>query len=108
MAPVAEALAKGLSVVIAPEGTRSQYGTLLPFKKGPFHLAIKHQVPIVPVVLHNSWDALPKGGLLIQPADIRITVLPPVQTTGWNKKYINRHVADTRTLFLKALGQDET
>jgi len=108
LAPVAEALANGLSIVIAPEGTRSQYGTLLPFKKGPFHLAIDHRVPIVPVVLHNSWDALPKGGLLMQPADIRITVLPPVQTTDWNKKDINKHIADIRSLFLKALGQEDT
>ncbi len=71
-------LAGGRSLVIAPEGTRSTLGEVQPFKHGAFLLAKKAQVPIVPIVLHNVKDALPKGGLMIRPATIRITVLPPV------------------------------
>ena len=74
-----DVLASGRSLVIAPEGTRSVLGEIQPFKHGAFYLARKADVPLVPIVLHNVKDALPKGGLLIRPARIRITVLPPVQ-----------------------------
>jgi putative phosphoserine phosphatase / 1-acylglycerol-3-phosphate O-acyltransferase len=73
-----EVLQSGRSLLIAPEGTRSTLGNIQPFKHGAFLLAKKARVPIVPIVLHNVKDALPKGGYLIRPATIRITVLPPV------------------------------
>lgn len=73
-----EVLQSGRSLLIAPEGTRSTLGNIQPFKAGAFFLAKKARVPVVPIVLHNVKDALPKGGWLIRPATIRITVLPPV------------------------------
>ncbi|MEH6551479.1 MAG: HAD-IB family hydrolase [Pseudomonadales bacterium] len=73
-----QALVGGKSLVIAPEGTRSATGELLDFKPGAFYLAKKMGVPIVPVVLHNVADALPKGRLLLRPATIQVTVLPPI------------------------------
>jgi putative phosphoserine phosphatase/1-acylglycerol-3-phosphate O-acyltransferase len=73
-----EALLAGKSLAIAPEGTRSASGELLEFKHGAFYLAKKLEVPIVPVVLHNVADALPKGKLLLRPTTIRVTVLPPL------------------------------
>ncbi|MBN7799004.1 HAD-IB family hydrolase [Parahaliea mediterranea] len=73
-----EVLQGGRSLLIAPEGTRSTLGNIQPFKAGAFFLAKKAKVPVVPIVLHNVKDALPKGGYLIRPATIRITVLPPV------------------------------
>jgi putative phosphoserine phosphatase/1-acylglycerol-3-phosphate O-acyltransferase len=71
-------LASGRSLVIAPEGTRSTLGDIQPFKHGAFFLARKAGVPIVPIVLHNVKDALPKGGLLVRPATVRVTVLEPI------------------------------
>ena len=71
-------LANGRSLVIAPEGSRSTLGDIQPFKHGAFYIARKAGVPIVPLVLHNVKDALPKGGWMIRPATIRVTVLPPV------------------------------
>ncbi len=73
-----EALRNGKSLVIAPEGTRSATGELLEFKQGAFFMARKLGVPIVPVILHNVSDALPKGKLLVRPATIQVTVLPPL------------------------------
>jgi putative phosphoserine phosphatase/1-acylglycerol-3-phosphate O-acyltransferase len=72
-------LASGRSLVIAPEGTRSTLGDIQPFKHGAFFLARKAGVPIVPIILHNVKDALPKGGMVVRPATIRVTVLDPVQ-----------------------------
>jgi putative phosphoserine phosphatase/1-acylglycerol-3-phosphate O-acyltransferase len=73
-----EVLRRGKSLVIAPEGTRSATGELLEFKQGAFYIARKMKVPIVPVVLHNVSDALPKGKLLVRPATVQVTVMPPV------------------------------
>jgi putative phosphoserine phosphatase/1-acylglycerol-3-phosphate O-acyltransferase len=73
-----DVLASGRSLVIAPEGTRSTLGDIQPFKHGAFFLARKAGVPLVPIVLHNVKDALPKGGLLVRPATIRVTVMEPI------------------------------
>ena len=55
-----EVLKKGLHMVIYPEGTRSSDGRLLPFKKGPFHLAMDSGVPVIPVTLLGTFESWPK------------------------------------------------
>ena len=52
-----------LSVVIAPEGTRSHTGELGPFKLGPMHLAVASHAPLVPMIIHGSARAMPHGQL---------------------------------------------
>ena len=79
-----KALSEGKSLVIAPEGTRSATGEVEPFKPGAFYLAKKMRVPIVPLVLHNVSDALPKGKFLLRPATIGVTVLPPIDPAQLN------------------------
>jgi putative phosphoserine phosphatase/1-acylglycerol-3-phosphate O-acyltransferase len=103
--PAVEALERGTSVVIAPEGTRSPTLRLGRFKKGAFHLALQARAPMVPVVIHNTTDALPKGALVPHPAAIRVEVLPPIDTRAWRVETIDRHIADVRSAFLRALGQ---
>jgi 1-acyl-sn-glycerol-3-phosphate acyltransferase len=56
-------LASGTHVWIAPEGTRSRTGALLPFKKGAFYLAFEAGLPILPVTLQGTREALPAKGL---------------------------------------------
>jgi 1-acyl-sn-glycerol-3-phosphate acyltransferase len=73
-------LREGCSVVFFPEGTRSLDGRILPFNDGPFQLAIREQVPIVPLVLDGSGSALPRDSWIFGPAqDIRLIVLKPVE-----------------------------
>ena len=105
--PALDALRAGTSLVIAPEGTRSQTERLGPFKKGAFHLAMQAGVPIVPIVIHNALESQPKGETLFRPATIRVQVLPPVPTDEWSAATIDRHVAEVRGLFLRALGQED-
>ena len=57
-------MVEGKSVCMSPEGTRSVTPKLAPFKKGAFHLAMQAGVPIVPIVIHNSSDIMPKGEMI--------------------------------------------
>jgi putative phosphoserine phosphatase/1-acylglycerol-3-phosphate O-acyltransferase len=105
LASAVDALHRGTSIAIAPEGTRSATPRLGRFKKGAFHLAMQAGVPMVPIVIHNAQDALPKGALVTHPATIRVDVLAPVETREWSAQSIDRHVAEVHSAFLRALGQ---
>ncbi|NNE61946.1 MAG: 1-acyl-sn-glycerol-3-phosphate acyltransferase, partial [Woeseia sp.] len=98
-------LRSGLSLAIAPEGTRSNSDRLGPFKKGPFHIAMQAGVPIVPIVIHNASDVLPKGGFFVRPTAVHVDVLPPVMTDDWRPETVDQHVAEVRDLYLETLGQ---
>lgn len=72
-------LSEGSPLMIFPEGTRSMDGRLRPFKHGAFTLAVRHGVPVVPVVVEGTGDALPKQGFLFRNfSQVRIKILPPV------------------------------
>lgn len=96
---------QGISVAIAPEGTRSTSTRLGAFKKGPFQLAIQSRAPIVPIVIHNAFDVAPKGEFVYRSGTVHIDVLAPVETRTWKKQSIDRHMADIRRQFLATLGQ---
>lgn len=79
MTDASRTLHQGNSVMIFPEGTRSKDGRLQSFKSGAFHLALKNEVPILPIVISGTSKAIRKGGFLINNnQDIRATVLDPV------------------------------
>ena len=105
MQPTVDALKSGMSIAIAPEGTRSKDRTLGNFKKGAFHLAMQAGVPIVPIVIKNAHDAMPKGSAFLQPSHIEVIVLAPVDVSHWKIKNLDRHIKEVRALFLKALDQ---
>jgi putative phosphoserine phosphatase/1-acylglycerol-3-phosphate O-acyltransferase len=98
---------EGKSVCMSPEGTRSVTPKLAPFKKGAFHLAMHAGVPIVPIVIQNSTDVNPKGSSIYHPATVEVEVLAPVDTSEWRVEMIDQHIDSVRSMFLKALEQDE-
>jgi 1-acyl-sn-glycerol-3-phosphate acyltransferase len=75
-------LARGMSVMIFPEGTRSRDARLLPFKSGAFRLAIEAGVPVLPVAVWGTSAGIKKGGLAVAPCDAVARILPPFPTAG--------------------------
>jgi 1-acyl-sn-glycerol-3-phosphate acyltransferase len=71
-------LALGVSVATFPEGTRSRSGKLLPFKKGPFFLAMESGAPVVPVSIWGSEKMMTKGSLQIKPGTAHLVFHPPL------------------------------
>ena len=86
---IAAKIVHGLSVVVYPEGTRSESYALRPFKKGPFVLAIAAGAPVVPVVVYGSRAVMPKGGFRVHSGTVHVHLLEPVATTGYD--YEHRH-----------------
>ncbi|MFQ5442519.1 MAG: lysophospholipid acyltransferase family protein [Thermodesulfobacteriota bacterium] len=82
----AKKIKNGTSVLVFPEGTRSPTGRLLPFKKGPFFLASKSGVDIVPLSVRGTRDIMKKGSLAINPSEVQITIGSPIPTGGLDEK----------------------
>lgn len=104
LGPAVEALREGMSLAIAPEGTRTTSPHPTRFKKGAFFMAQEAGVPIVPIVLHNTLDALPKHWYFVRPTTIDVTVLPPVETTDWKHTELNARIEEIRQLYVDVLG----
>ena len=77
-----ERLASKVSVMIFPEGTRSKTGELRDFKSGAFRLAIEAQVPILPLAVYGTRDALRKHDWRLGNAKAEVRVLDPISTEG--------------------------
>ena len=103
MQPAVDRLRHGMSVVIAPEGTRSLTPRLGQFKKGAFHIAMQAGAPIVPVVIRNTYEVMPRGSLLFRPGTVQVCALPAIDVTTWKVEDLDRHVADVQALFQRTL-----
>lgn len=82
MAQCRNRLALKVSVMMFPEGTRSPTMEMLPFKDGAFRLALEAGVPILPLAIHGTRDAIARHDWRIRPAMAVVEVLDPVDTVG--------------------------
>lgn len=83
-----EMLKNGQSLVIFPEGTRAKNGEMLEFKPGSLKLAVKANVPIVPVTIKNTYKMFEENNR-IKKADVSITFHEAIATTGLSREEIN-------------------
>ena len=79
-------MGRGLNMMVFPEGTRSHDGRLLPFKKGPFYLAMDSGVPVAPVTILGSEKLMPKGSALIHSGTVRLVFHKPLIPAQFNDK----------------------
>jgi putative phosphoserine phosphatase/1-acylglycerol-3-phosphate O-acyltransferase len=104
MKPAIDTLRQGISIAIAPEGTRSPTPRLNKFKKGAFHLAMAARVPIVPIVFRNALDALPKHAVFVRPAVIEAVVHPPIHTDSWTPAGLDDRIEEIHRLYEETLA----
>jgi 1-acyl-sn-glycerol-3-phosphate acyltransferase len=99
-------LAAGSSIMIFPEGTRSPDGHLRAFKHGAFTLAQRARVPILPIVVDGTSNALPKHGFVLRGQHaISVRVLDEIPVERICDRPVETLVADTYALFARVLGE---
>ncbi len=86
----------GRTIIMFPEGTRSPTGRLGRFKKGAFVMAIKAQVPVIPVALVGSRRVMRKGSWRIRPGRVTIRVGHPIDTSGLTLRDRDRLTQEAR------------
>jgi 1-acyl-sn-glycerol-3-phosphate acyltransferase len=82
----AEIIRNGTSVIIFPEGTRSQNQNIQSFKKGGFVLAVDSGVPIIPVIIHGTWTIMQKKQILVRPGNVVLEIKKPINTSDYTRE----------------------
>jgi 1-acyl-sn-glycerol-3-phosphate acyltransferase len=80
------AIEKGLNMIIYVEGKRSFDGKLLPFKKGPFYLAIECGVPVIPMTIVGTHYAMPKTRFAIKPGKVQVIFHDPINPEDFGSR----------------------
>lgn len=106
MRAATETLAAGNSLMIFPEGTRSPTGRMRSFRSGAFEIAQSSRVPIVPIVIQGSNDALPKAGFVLRGChDIHVEVLEPVEFERFEDLSVEDTTQMIREIIAERLGE---
>ncbi|HEY5673624.1 MAG TPA: lysophospholipid acyltransferase family protein [Malonomonas sp.] len=110
MNAAAQQVSNGVSVIVFPEGTRSPDGKLQEFKKGGALIAVKAQVPIVPVAIKGSFAVMSKDSFRIHGSDIEVEIFPPIETAGLKNSDADRLLEQARepiAAMLEGVERDE-
>jgi 1-acyl-sn-glycerol-3-phosphate acyltransferase len=104
MEKVRETVDSGYSFGIFAEGTRAMPGELLPFKKGPFHLALQTGAAIIPVCIKNTDYLMGKKTGVLNPGTMEIVLLPAIETKGLSEDELPELLRKTREAIAEELG----
>lgn len=100
------ALTGGSSIMMFPEGTRSATGKLRSFKPGAFEIAVRNRVPIQPIVIRGTSQALPKRGFVLQGRHaITVEILDPIPPESYVDEHPEELMSRVRELYRKELGE---
>ena len=94
--------ARGLSLIVFPEGTRSADGHLGPFKGGSLYPAVQAGLPIVPISVAGSRHVMKKGELTVRPGEVELTVHAPLPTTGVRREDVVAFADEVRGIVAAA------
>jgi putative phosphoserine phosphatase/1-acylglycerol-3-phosphate O-acyltransferase len=100
---VEELARKGLSILIAPEGTRLDTTEVGPFKKGPFRIAMSAGIPIVPIVIRNAEVIAARDSSTFNAGTVDVVVYPPIPVDDWTHDNLSDRIAEVRQLYLDTL-----
>lgn len=90
-----------LQVWIFPEGTRNCSGTMLPFKKGAFNLAVSTGIPIQPIVFSSYKHFYDPINCICRPGNFTIDILPPINTTTFSLNDVSELAVKTRSQMME-------
>ena len=107
MNEAARKIRNGASVLIFPEGTRSEDGRLQPFKRGGFRLALKSGCEIVPVGIIKSRDIVPKGSLNIKKGRIGMNIGKPIPVKDYSKRETDQLITHVREDMIRLMGSGD-
>ena len=91
-------LENGASIIIFPEGSRSETGKLLPFKKGAFQMALDLKCPIVPLTINGTIDVMPTKSFFLNPHKIELIIHNPIVTENYQTDNIREAAVNIREL----------
>ena len=94
---------KGLSIMVAPEGTRLDTTEVGPFKKGPFRMAMSAGIPIVPIVIRNAEVVAARDSSTFNPGTVDVAVFPPIPVDDWTVENLPERIEEVRQLYLDTL-----
>ncbi|MDX1891446.1 HAD-IB family hydrolase [Mycolicibacterium sp. 050158] len=100
---IEELARKGISVLIAPEGTRLDTTEVGEFKKGPFRIAMAAGVPLVPIVIRNAEVIAERNSSTFNPGTVDVAVFPPIPVDDWTSENLDERIAEVRQLYLDTL-----
>lgn len=100
---IEELARKGISVLIAPEGTRLDTTEVGEFKKGPFRIAMAAGVPLVPIVIRNAEVIAERNSSTFNPGTVDVAVFPPISVDDWTSENLSERIAEVRQLYLDTL-----
>lgn len=104
LAPIEEAARKGLSILVAPEGTRLDTQSVGPFKKGAFRIAMATGLPVVPIVIRNSESVAGRNSTTLHPGTVDVVVLPPVSVADWTAEDLGERIEEIRSAYVELLA----
>jgi putative phosphoserine phosphatase / 1-acylglycerol-3-phosphate O-acyltransferase len=95
---------QGLSIMIAPEGTRLDTTSVGPFKKGPFRIAMAVGIPIVPIVIRNAEIIAARNSTTMNPGTVDVAVFPAISVSDWTVDTLPDRIAEVRQLYVDTLA----
>jgi 1-acyl-sn-glycerol-3-phosphate acyltransferase len=105
LAVAAERVRSGVNVLVFPEGTRSTDGSLQPFKKGVFHLALNAGVPLVPIRLLGTHRSIPRGTRRLVPGEVDMRIGPALDVAGLTRADLEPLMERVRAAMLALEGE---
>ncbi len=101
---VEELARKGISILIAPEGTRLDTTEVGPFKKGAFRIAMAAGVPVVPIVIRNAEVIAARDSSTFNPGTVDVAVYPPIPVNDWTVENLPERIEQVRQIYLDTLA----